>query len=137
MEEQIRSNAELVRTVAQKSLGVDAGFDEDGVRWLDQYIDGQREAATEEVKDRLPNTLGAFLGECIRQTFGGQWIQEEMGWAVKINEKLTLYPFNKVRKQLSNPEGDSVLSLFTTIPALLQRTSTATAAAKQPWWKIW
>jgi len=136
MEEQIRSNAELVRTVARESLGVDARFDEDGVRWLDQYIDGQRENAAPEVKDQLPNTLGAFLGECIRQTFGGQWIQDEMGWAVRLNEKLTLYPFNKVKKQLANPEGDSVLSLFTTIPALLQRTSKSTAAAKKPWWKF-
>jgi hypothetical protein len=136
MEAQIRSNAELVRSVAKKSLGVDAGYDEDGVRWLDQYIEGQRDAATEELKDRLPNTLGAYLGECIRNTYGGEWIQDEMGWGLRINEKLTVYPFSKVSKQLSNPEGDSVLALFMTIPALLQRTSKPTAAAKKPWWKF-
>jgi hypothetical protein len=136
MESQIRSNAELVRTVAQESLGVDAGYDEDGVRWLDQYINGQRESATQELKDRLPNTLGAYLGECIRNTYGGEWVQDEMGWGMRINEKLTVYPFSKVRKQLSNPEGDSVLALFMTIPALLQRTSKPTAVAKKPWWKF-
>ena len=59
-----------------------------------------------------------------------------MGWGVRMNEKLTVYPFSKVSKQLSNPEGDSVLALFMTIPALLQRTSKSTAAAKKPWWKF-
>src|SRR2546430_7324552 len=74
MESKIRANAELLRTVARENLGVDAEYDEAGVRWLDQYINGQREAATPEVKERLPNTLGAYLGECIRLTHGGDWI---------------------------------------------------------------
>jgi len=137
VEEQIRSNAELVRSVARENLGVDAGYDEAGVRWLDQYINGQRENATPDVKDRLPNTLGSYLGECVRNTFGGDWIQGEMGWGVKINEKLTVYPFNKVTKQLSNAEGDSVLAFFKTIPALLQRTSKSPGDLKKPWWKFW
>jgi hypothetical protein len=138
MQSKIRANAELLRSVARESLGVDAEYDEAGVRWLDHYINGQRDAATSEVKERLPNTLGSYLGECIRLTYGGDWIQDEMGWAVKINEKLTVYPFNKVRKQLSNREGDSVLSFFKTIPALLQGKPKRqdTAAAKRPWWKF-
>ena len=43
MEAEIRANAELVRKVARDDLNVDAKYDESGVRWLDQYIDGQRE----------------------------------------------------------------------------------------------
>ena len=139
MEAQIRANAELVRTVARESLDVDVEYDEAGVRWLDGYIDRQREGNDDQsVKDRLPSRLGSFLGECVRATYGGQWIEDpEMGWAVKINETLTVSPFNKVRKQLANAEGDSVLAFFKAIPALLQGKSKRDAAPKRPWWKFW
>lgn len=137
MESQIRANAELVRKIARDSLDVDVEYDEAGVRWLDGYINRQRENGEEDVKNRLPSTLGSFLGECIRATYGGQWIEDPgMGWAVKISEALTVAPFNKVRKQLSNAEGDSVLAFFKTIPALLHGKPKPDAAPKRPWWKF-
>ena len=71
MESNIRSNAELVRSVARETLGVSVDYDEAGVRWLDQYIDGQRQSASQELKERLQGTLGSYLGECIRLTYGG------------------------------------------------------------------
>ncbi len=143
--EKIVANAELVRTVAREQLGVAVGFDEAGVRWLDWYIDGQRVEASEPTKEKLPSTLGSYLGECIRQSFGGTWIQDqEHGWAVRINERLTVFPFNKVKKQLANSEGDSVLGLYTSITALVKDPKAAPSsspvgsmARKRPWWKLW
>lgn len=145
MEEQILANAELVRTVARGQLGTAVGFDEAGVRWLDRYIDGQRVGASESTKERLPNTLGSYFGECIRKSFGGTWIQDhEHGWAVQVNARITVFPFNKVRKQLTHSDGDSVLGLYTSIPALLKEPSTnaspspvGSKASKRPWWKLW
>lgn len=131
MESQIQANAELVRNVAREKLGVPVDYDEAGVRWLDEYINHQRENAADEVKDRLPNTLGAFLGECIRQTFGGSWLNEPtMGWAVKVTDGLIVAPFSKVRKQLASADGESVLGFFQTIEVLR-------AAPKRPWWRFW
>lgn len=122
MESRIQANAELVRKVAREQLGVTVGYDEAGVRWLDQYIEHQREAAAPDVRERLPNTLGSYLGECVRQTFGGEWVQDpQVGWSVKINDRLSVYPFSKVRKQLASADGESVLGFFTAIPALLSR----------------
>ena len=81
MENLILANAELVRKVAHEQLGTPVQYDEDGVRWLDGYIDVLRDGANEEVKAKLPNTLGSFLGECIRQAYGGQWVKDpEDGW---------------------------------------------------------
>jgi len=137
-ESHIRANAELVRKVARESLDVDVAYDEAGVRWLDGYIDNQRENAEPDVKERLPSTLGSYLGECVRTTFGGDWIQDpEGGWGVRINEKLTVFPFNKVREQLSDSEGNSVLAFFNTIAALLQGKPPNAAAPKRPSWKFW
>ncbi len=125
MESRIQANAELVRNVAREQLDVDVDYDEAGVEWLDEYIDVQRESASAEVRERLPNMLGSYLGECVRQTYGGQWVQDpEAGWSVKINDKLSVYPFNKVRKQLASEDGESVLAFFTAIPALLNRGKT-------------
>jgi hypothetical protein len=76
MESKIRANAELVRQVANEQFGVTPDYDEAGVRWLDSYINGQHERASEELKQKLVNTLGAFLGECIRNTYGDQWGSE-------------------------------------------------------------
>lgn len=122
MESRIQANAELVRKVAREQLGVTVGYDETGVRWLDHYIEHQREAAAPDVRERLPNTLGSYLGECVRQTFGGEWVQDpQVGWSVKINDRLSVYPFSKVRKQLASADGESVLGFFTAIPALLSR----------------
>jgi hypothetical protein len=145
MEQQIQENAELARRVAQEQMKVVVDYDEAGVRWLDRYVEGQRLAASEDTKAKLPNTLGSFLGECIRQTYGGQWIQDpELGWAIRVNNKLTVSPFNKVRKHLANVDGDSVLGLFTSISAMLSSRKASEASSVEalvlpnhPWWKFW
>jgi hypothetical protein len=134
MEQQILANAELVRTVARELLAIAVGFEEAGVRWLDRYIDGLRAGANESTKEKLPSTLGSYLGECIRRSFGGTWIEDkEYGWAVKINQQVTVLPFSKVRKQLSsNAEGESVLGLYTSISALLgEQITTASPSNKR------
>lgn len=149
MENHIRENAEIVRRAALENMKLEVAYDLDGVRWLDGYIDRQRSGATEDVKAKLPNTLGSYLGECIRRTYGGKWTQDpEYGWSVRINEDLSVFPFNKVQKQLANSEGDSVLGLFTSIGPLLSNTkrsaqsqgrarATDKRAPKRPWWKFW
>ena len=143
MESNIRVNAELVREVAREQIGIAVDYDEAGVRWLDKYIDEQRIAASDEVKNRLPSTLGSFLGECIRHTYGGLWTQDtDTGnWAVKINDKLSAFPFTKVQKQMAGGEGDSVLGLFTAIAGLLTVAPLTAENRNQqvsaPWWRFW
>lgn len=137
MESHIKANAELVRTIAREKMSLSINYDEDGVRWLDGYIDRQRDSADDDTKRGLVNTLGSYLGECVRQTYGGEWIQNpELGWGVRINEKLTAFPFNKVQKQLANADGDSVLGFFTAIAPLLNGNPAASPPPR-PWWKFW
>jgi hypothetical protein len=142
MQESIVANAELVRQMARK-LGVEVGFDEAGVHWLGGFIDRQRSVATDAQKADALDTLGSFLGECIRRTYGGEWQENEHGLLVKINERVSVYPFNKVQKHLKNEDGDSVLGLFNSIPAMLtvpaRRVVTVRPSEenKRPWWRFW
>lgn len=141
MEDRLFANAELVRTVARDQLGVSVEYDEAGVQWLDRYIDGQRVGAADATKEKLPNTLGSYLGECIRQSFGGTWVQDpELGWGIRVNERITAFPFSKVRKQLADSDGESVLGFYKAIAAMLAEPAVVAApnieSAKRPWWKL-
>lgn len=112
----IRENAALVLTIARTSLDQSIGFDEDGVRWLDGYIQKVRDHGDPETKSGLIDTLGSFLGECIIQTFGGEWSKDGLGWCVRLDSLNAAYPFAKVAKQLEFGAQDSVLSFFSAVP---------------------
>jgi hypothetical protein len=118
MEDAIRANAELVRGVAARDLGVLPSFDLDGVRWLNQFIDNQAKPLSEDLQNKLVQTLGSYLGECIRETYGGVWVESTGSWAVRFSEGNEVFPFNKVWKQFENGPEDSVLSMFSTIEHL-------------------
>lgn len=129
--EMIRANAEFVLNEARGNLGQDIGFDADGVRWLDGFIQRQHDGGAIDDPSGLVNTLGSFLGECIVQTYGGAWQETEHGWAVVVGDNFEVYPFNKVHKHLTEGAGDSVLSLFNGVPVLLAHTKMKAASPKE------
>jgi hypothetical protein len=114
----IAKNADLVRSIASRELGVIANYNLEGVRWLDGFINNQHLVASEDLKERLVQTLGSFLGECIRNTYGGEWVNESGSWEIRFSQGNSAFPFNKVSKQLNNGAEDSVLGMFRAIPAL-------------------
>ena len=142
MHSALKANAELVRKIASQKLGVDASYDEAGVRWLDDFLNRQRQHGTAESKEKLPQTLGSFLGECIIGTYGGLWVFDEtlQSWSVGFSDGNCVYPFSKVSKQLESGDGESVLSLFTAIPLVFGprlKQSAATEIQKKSWWRLW
>lgn len=120
MIEHICHNAQLVQRIARDQLNVDVGFDRDAVEWLDGYITRQHEQGDPNNVDGLVSTLGSFLGECITQTYNGEWFEDDHGWCVRFDEKNAVYPFSKVRKHLENGPEDSALSLFEMIPLVFK-----------------
>jgi hypothetical protein len=117
--EMISANADLVVSVAQDELGRDVGFDADGVRWLDSYIQRLHDQGGVDEPEILCDRLGSYLGSCIAQSYGGTWQEMEQGWAVVVDGDLAVFPFNKSYKHLLEGSGDSVLALFNTIPAMI------------------
>lgn len=115
--EQILTNAELVVSTMAEQLDVELDFDEQGVAWLDGYIERNREAWASDV-DGLVSPLGSYLGECIVQTYGGDWAEVDGRIGVRFDEQNAAFPFSKVRKQIENGPEDSVHSFFTAIPVL-------------------
>lgn len=131
--EMIRANADLVLREARENLGQDIGYDEAGVRWLDGFIQRRHDGgAVGEDPSGLVNTFGSFLGECIAQSYDGRWQETEHGWAVIVDGDLAVFPFNKVHKHLVDGAADSVLSLYTGVPALIAHTAAGTSDAATP-----
>ncbi|MBS0204773.1 MAG: hypothetical protein JSS49_17850 [Planctomycetes bacterium] len=87
---------------------------------LDGFVTRQHEQGDPNNVKGLANTLGSFFGECIVQTYGGEWSEDENGWCVQFNEKNAVYPFAKTAKHLRNGPEDSVLSMFDTIPLVFK-----------------
>ena len=120
MLENILENAKLVQSVAKEQLGVAVEFDRVGVEWLDGYVTRQHEMGEAENVDGLVSTLGSFFGECIVQSYGAAWFQDENGWSVRFDQQNAVYPFAKLEKHLINGPEDSVLSMFDLIPIVFK-----------------
>jgi hypothetical protein len=132
-QEMIRANAEMVLASARDDLGHDIGYDAEGVRWLDGFIQRRHDGGgVGDDPSGLTNTLGSFLGECIVRSYNGRWQETEHGWAVIVDGNLAVFPFNKVHKHLVEGAVDSVLSLFKGVPALIVHTTTDGTDAAAP-----
>ncbi len=141
MNENLLKNAELVKSIALNSMNKEIDYNQDGVVWLNFFIESQRiNQPDKTVLNNLPNTLGSFLGECICRVYSGVWVLDpDYGWSVKINSELTAYPFATVRKQIERgaSEGETVLDLFNSIAPLLSANSKVIALKSKEWWKFW
>ena len=114
-EEKIAANAADVITAFS---GNDLGFDERSVQWIDGYIERNRDQWDGTMRASLGNTLGSFLGECIRHNFGGRWQMTENGLAIMFDSRNGVFPFNKVNKQIENGSEDSISSFYNSISVL-------------------
>ena len=117
--EAILANAKIVRDWAKEQLDVDLALDGESVKWLDGYIERNREGFDAVTKDRMVSLFGSYLGEALIQSIGGEWQQYKGTWCVSIDENQRAFPFNKVAKQFENGSADSIYAFFTMIPLVM------------------
>jgi hypothetical protein len=133
MEEDIKANAELVVEQLRPLSGIDFGYTQESVEWLEGYIERLRnsgEFESDRTKNKLTSVFGSFLGECIVRCYGGTWRQHEAGiWCVAFNDDNIAFPFAKVAKQIDNGLEDSIASFFTVLPIMIKGLPRATPPA--------
>lgn len=142
MEERIRANAEMVIQQLRPLSGIDFGYTRESVEWLEGYIDRLRNSGqfeSVELKHKLTNIFGSFLGECIVHCYGGTWKQDKDGeWCVALIDENIAFPFAKVAKQMDNGLVDGIASFFTVIPTIFPNVQPVVSLTpKKPWWKVW
>lgn len=141
MEKHIKANAELVLQELRHLNGVDFGYTQESIEWLEGYIERMRvsgEFGDDETKNKLISVLGSFLGECIVRSYGGTWRQHEGIWCVVFNDKNMAFPFAKVAKQIDYGLEDGIAGFFKLIPIVFEDLPLAERSApNKPWWKVW
>jgi hypothetical protein len=87
------------------------------------------------VKTGLINTIGSYLGQCIIETYCGEWAIKNGALGIDFGDNNWVFPFNKVEKHLANGAEDSIYSFFNCIPLVFNRR-VIIHPIKKPWWKI-
>lgn len=140
-EENIKANAEMVVQQFREISGIDFGYTQESVEWLEGYLDrlcNSGQCESQETKERLTNVFGSFLGECVIRCYGGRWQRHEGVLGVAFDDQNLVFPFAKVAKRLDNSPEDSIASFFTTIPFVFKNLpNSVRPLEKKPWWKVW
>ena len=123
MKDKIRANAELVIKQLGPLSSLAFGYNAESVAWVDGFIEQQRSRSDIDKNEinGLVNVLGSFLGECIIRCFGGNWSNTDGEWCVRFDDENVVYPLNKIRKQFTNGQEDSIRSFFALIPVMFKQ----------------
>lgn len=97
--------------------GITLQNDREAVVWLDQWLEAVRMELPTALFGQVADLCGAFIGEYLRKTIGGNWQyqEEERRWGVKLSKEFFAIPQAKVYKQLRHGTSDSILAYVTVI----------------------
>jgi hypothetical protein len=83
MEERIKANAAMAVEQLRPLSGMVFGYNPESVEWLQGYIENLRQSGQlGELKRKLTDVLGSFLGECIIHCYGGTWEERDGVWCI-------------------------------------------------------
>ena len=97
-------------------------YDDTSVMFIENFIEKNKQQIEKEEWDGLINSMGAFLGQCIIENYGGKWEvdEETQVTCVAFDNKNKVYPFAKVSKQFENGLEDSISSMYRLIPIVFK-----------------
>jgi hypothetical protein len=101
-------------------------FDARGVLHLSRVIDAQRNSLTPAEQEDFVMALGCVLGQCLVQTYGGEWATgPDSTTGVGIAGQLFFNPFFLVKEQLDKGDTASVAAFFASVPERVANRFTA------------
>lgn len=105
----------LIQLIKEKS-GVELDYNLFSLLYLDDillHIFGKgmchlhKEEIEEDLKQAIRLGIGCFFGECIRQTFSGEWTRDkELGLCLKNvgNQDLTIFPISTAWERMNGDD---------------------------------
>ena len=115
---QLRAAAESVRQQLQLSA-----YDAAAVQQLAKIIEAQRRGITPATRQGIIISLGAFLGQCLVESFQGQWAAGPDGTTgVGIRGQLFFNPFYRVAQQLEHGVAASVADFYAALAGRLAQS---------------
>jgi hypothetical protein len=136
--------SELEKLAHQVKDFLQLEYDGHAIEVVDKLIEEQRKLYLGKEREGLINSLGAFVGQCIIENFGGKWQFDPVSknYCVSFDDENRIYPFVKVAKQFEHGSEDSVRSFFRMIPFIFKmeqkaETETKEKPGKKKWWRFW
>lgn len=110
---------DLAETVKSQ---LNLNYDLHSVKFIEEFIERQRNNFDSEQRKGLINSIGAFVGQCIKINYGGHWQvdQDTQTICIALDDKNKIFPFAKTAKQFENGLEDSVYSFYTIIPTVFK-----------------
>jgi hypothetical protein len=119
---ELQEDAKLVIDVMNEKEDVQLDYSEKAISWLDTYIDQHQHELNETDKTVLQEKFGAFVGETIRQNYGGEWIHTDNDeWMIAFNDEVQTAPFEMVSTTLETET--SLTKLYKRIPELFDQNA--------------
>ena len=95
-------------------------FDAAAVAELARFIEAQRGQLPAAEREGVVMALGCFLGQCLVQTYRGEWALGPDGTTgVGLADRFFFNPFQLVNTQLNEGETASVAAFFASVPGRL------------------
>ncbi|MBC8071589.1 MAG: hypothetical protein IAG13_24905 [Deltaproteobacteria bacterium] len=118
---ELRDEADnLVR--ALQRVGITLSYDREGVAAVDGYVEDNRAYWDDADRERLTGPIGAFVGECMVETYGASWHADpERGPGIALPTGDTAFPLTKAGKHIRGDHSDGVLSFFETVGAIIAK----------------
>ncbi|WP_437203299.1 hypothetical protein [Planctomicrobium sp. SH664] len=123
--------AELVVGVFADELDITLTYDAAGIAHLATYLEQAREMLQTPLAEQAVFNLGAFLGESIRRTCGGEWREREGWWGIEIGPEVIACPFVQIQAQLREGPDQAVTRYFSCLQEIVDRLQSIEAAAAQ------
>ncbi|HOX97082.1 MAG TPA: hypothetical protein PL066_01850 [bacterium] len=115
---QFKQYSQIYIDTTKQSFGIELNYDEESILKLDNII---QESWPDKPPIQIDNVIvlfGSFLGEAIKQTLGGEWVETEQGLGIKIGDA-TIMVFTKIKKRLLNGMEDSISYYYKNLKRML------------------
>ena len=129
---QIQRNAQsLISNLGPHSGISPFGYNAASVAYLDGFIDrqGQGIRSSPQAIENFVSMAGAFLGEAVIATYGGEWQQNESGICIRIQARDQYHlvmPFQRIQNRLLKGTEYSLAYFFSTaIPQIVSGSASS------------
>lgn len=112
----IEESAAVCQNAAAGTMNSTLDFDEPSIFKIDALISKGWSVGT--VNSQTIQVWGCFLGEAMRHTLKGRWVQTESGLGVAVGNHVA-HPLAKVDKRFSLGESESISHFYRTFKAMV------------------
>lgn len=122
---------ELEKLAASVKTQLKIPYSAEGVKFLEGFIERNKQEIPREEWSGLMNACAAFLGQCLIEQYGGRWaLDAQQNVGVAFDQNNWAYPFAKVSKQFENGLEDSIDSFFQVLPLVMKLPP----KPRKSWW---